>query len=139
MSLRSLAQAYLASQQKPNDCKLSQRDTPRGVPAGQMALNELKTDIYGVPASVPSGTVKKGEKAPRTVGTSGTLGTIGTSGTRNLTSLQREADRRNATEYRNGSTFRYCRCGSLAECAWPLEGRRELWRCFRCLEPMGVA
>lgn len=132
MSLRSLAQAYLASQQKPNGCKLSQQDTPRGVPAGQMELNGLKTDIYGV----PTGTVKTGEKAPGTVGT---FETIGTSGTRNINSLQREADRRNAIEHRDGSTFRYCRCGSLAECAWPLEGRRELWRCFRCIEPMGLA
>ena len=65
--------------------------------------------------------------------------TRGTSGLINWGLLQAEADRRNAKAKREHSTARYCRCGSLAECAWPLEGRHEMWRCFRCLEPGGSA
>ena len=83
--------------------------------------------------SVPLETVQIGG----TNGTVGTLGTRETSGTVNWTLLQREADRRNIKAQREHRTDRYCRCGRFAECAWPLEGRREMWRCFECLVPDG--
>lgn len=54
-----------------------------------------------------------------------------------LAAPQAEADKRNTQAKREGSTFRYCRCGDYAECAWPLDGRRELWRCFACLPAIG--
>jgi hypothetical protein len=53
--------------------------------------------------------------------------------------LQRDADVRNNQSRFDGKTDRYCRCGRLAELAWPLEGRQEMWRCFGCLEPRGRA
>ncbi len=51
--------------------------------------------------------------------------------------LQAEADKRNAKAKRELNTDRYCRCGSLAECAWPIDGRGEVWRCFICIEVAG--
>ena len=147
MSLRSLAQAFLESQK----AQVSQRDIPRGVPAGQMAVSELKTYSYGVPASVPGGTVANkhstsGTSVPLgtvqrggTNGTVGTLGTVGTSGTVNWVLLQAKADKRNIKAQRDRLTDRYCRCGRLAECAWPLDSRREMWRCNRCLDTSGNA
>lgn len=145
MSLRSLALAYLEKQKSPQDNKLSQRDIPSGVPAGQMILNNSKTDSYAVPAHVPRGTVMKSLKSygttvpVETVCDTETNGTFGTVGTSNWYALQAEADRHNLKAKRQPSTDRYCRCGRLAELAWPLEGRHEMWRCFRCLEPMGAA
>ena len=142
MSLRSLAQAFLESQK----AQVSQRDIPGGVPVGQMVVNEVKIDIYGVPASVPGGTVANkhrtnGTSVPvetvRDAGTSGTFGTVGTSGTKSLTALQRDADRRNDQARRDGRTDRYCRCGKLSMLAWPLEGRREMWRCLECYPTQG--
>ena len=59
--------------------------------------------------------------------------------TASLAEPQVEADKRNTKAKRQGSTFRYCRCGDYAECAWPLKGRREVWRCFQCLETVGEA
>lgn len=63
--------------------------------------------------------------------------TRGTSGSINWVLLQAEADRRNAKARRENNTDRYCRCGRLAECAWPIDGRREAWRCFTCIEVAG--
>ena len=57
----------------------------------------------------------------------------------NPEALQAEADARNVRAKHEGRTDRYCRCGRLAECAWPLEGGRELWRCFECLPAGGRA
>lgn len=59
--------------------------------------------------------------------------------TARLAEPQVEADKRNTVAKREGSTFRYCRCGDYAECAWPLDGRREVWRCFQCIETAGKA
>lgn len=131
MSLRSLAQAFLESQK----AQTSQRDIPRGVPVGQMAISKLNTDSYSVPASVPGGTVQRGG----TNGTVRTLGTVGTSGTVNWALLQAEADKRNIKAQRDRLTDRYCRCGRLAECAWPLDSRREMWLCLECHTPQGSA
>lgn len=137
MSLRSLAQAFLESQK----AQLSQRDIPRSVPVGQMAISKINTDSYAVPSYVASGTPSNsnsvsGTSVPvetvRDAGTKGTFGTVGTIGTVNWTLLQREADRRNLQAQREHRSDRYCRCGRLAECAWPLEGRREMWRCLDC-------
>jgi hypothetical protein len=50
-----------------------------------------------------------------------------------------EADRRNMITRRQGSTDRYCRCGALAGLAWPLDGRREVWRCPDCAPVAGRA
>jgi hypothetical protein len=95
MSLLSLALAYLERQKRTNDAlpqQVSQRDSPRGVPAGQKALTNSATNTYGVLASVPGGTVanrhwKGVTSVPRGTmqqdGTNGTLGTVGTSGTVN--------------------------------------------------------
>lgn len=148
MSLRKLAIAHLNNQAGKPDRILSQRDIPSSVPAGQIAINKINTDSYAVPASVHSGTPSNcnsvsGTSVPvetaRDAGTNGTFGTVGTSGTVNWTLLQREADRRNMKAQREHRSDRYCRCGRLAECAWPLEGRREMWRCFDCLDPDGSA
>ena len=144
MSLRNLAQAFLESQK----AQVSQRDMPRGVPVGQMTVSELKTYSYCVPASVPGGTVANKHRTSGTSvpfetvqrgGTNGTVGTVGTSGTVNWTLLQREADRRNLQAQREHRSDRYCRCGRLAECAWTLKGRREMWRCIDCYPVRGHA
>ena len=144
MSLRSLALAYLESQK----AQLSQRNIPRGVPAGQMAVSELKTYSYCVPASVPGGTVANRHRTSGTSvpletvqrgGTNGTVGTLGTVGTVNWVLLQAEADKRNMKAQSDHLTDRYCRCGRLAEYAWPLEGRREMWRCVDCYPVKGRA
>jgi hypothetical protein len=53
--------------------------------------------------------------------------------------LQREADRRNMEALRQAITDRWCRCGALAELAWPLDGKREVWRCPSCAPTAGRA
>ena len=55
----------------------------------------------------------------------------------NFGSLQREADRVNEIARKEGRTDRFCRCGRLAECAWPLEGPRQMWRCVDCYPVKG--
>lgn len=50
---------------------------------------------------------------------------------------QREAGRRNAEAARNYSTDRYCRCGHLAEYAWPGNDGREVWICHECAPTRG--
>ena len=65
--------------------------------------------------------------------------TRGTSGTFNWVLLQTEADKRNINAQHNRLTDRYCRCGRLAEYAWPLDRRREIWRCNWCLDTSGKA
>lgn len=57
----------------------------------------------------------------------------------NFGNLQREADWRNEIARKEGRTSRYCRCGRLAECAWPLDRRREMWRYNWCLDTSGNA
>jgi hypothetical protein len=53
--------------------------------------------------------------------------------------LQREADKRNLNALREGITDRWCRCGVLAELAWPIDGRREVWMCPGCAPTAGRA
>jgi hypothetical protein len=53
--------------------------------------------------------------------------------------LQREADRRNATALRAGSTDRWCACGSLAMFAWPDGRGRDVWKCPECAPVIGEA
>jgi hypothetical protein len=53
--------------------------------------------------------------------------------------LQVEADRRNAEAVRNGSTDRWCACGSRATFAWPDGRRRDVWRCLDCGPVKGEA
>ena len=146
MSLRELARAYLNSQSDGQCRQLSQRDTPRGVPVGQTSSIPYIPGLPAVPPMRDSGTAKQNAKfvtsqltptGSGTVGTAGTLGTIGTLGTSHWEALQAEADRRNTIAKQERRTDRYCRCGGLSECAWPIDGRREVWRCFSCLPIMG--
>ena len=65
--------------------------------------------------------------------------TRGTSGTVNWVLLQAEADKRNINAQHERLTDRYCRCGRLAEYAWPMDGRREMWRCVDCYPVKGHA
>lgn len=53
--------------------------------------------------------------------------------------LQREADRLNAEAARNHSTDRFCRCGHLAQFAWPGDNGRDVWICAECLPTRGRA
>jgi hypothetical protein len=146
MSLRKLAIAHLNNQAGKSNKILSQRDILSDVPEGQIASNKLNTNTYGVPSNVSSGTASNSNivsgtivsvETARDAGTNGTFGTVGTSGTANWILLQREADRRNIKAQREHLTDRYCRCGRLAEYAWPLEGRREMWRCVDCYPVKG--
>jgi len=145
MSLRKLAIAHLKNQAGKPDKILSQRDIPSDVPEGQIASNKSNTNTYIVPSNVSGGTVSNsnnfsGTVVPvETVRDAGTNGTVGTSRTVNWTLLQREADRRNIKAQREHLTDRYCRCGRLAEYAWSLEGRREIWRCVDCYPVKGHA
>lgn len=61
----------------------------------------------------------------------------GTSGTVNWALLQAEADKRNTKAQRDRLTDKYCRCGRLAECAWPLGKGRKIGRCLECHPPQG--
>lgn len=51
--------------------------------------------------------------------------------------LQRAADRRNAEAARNHLTDRFCRCGHLAEFAWPGDDGRDVWICQECAPTRG--
>lgn len=151
MSLRELARKHLETMDRSP--LVSQRDTPRTVPAGQIAKTPYSSKDSAVPAWQYRGTanpafgtvgqsVPLGQCAP--TGTNGTLGTVGTSGTSSpalysIIALQREADRRNAQAARNGLTDRWCACGRLARLAWPEGNRREVWRCDDCAPTVGRA
>lgn len=115
MSLRSLAEKHLSL--LSSSC-LSQRDNPKGRPGGTNSTLAISAG---------------------TNGTTGTHGTAGTLGTNHWQTLQAEADMRNAKAKRERRTDRYCRCGRLSECAWPLDGQHDVWRCFACLPTNGSA
>jgi hypothetical protein len=132
MSLRKFAISHLNNQAGKPDKILSQRDIPSDVPEGQIASNKSNTNTYIVPSNVSGGTVSNSNNVSGTVVPVETVRDAGTSGTVNWTLLQREADRRNIKAQREHRTDRYCRCGRFAECAWPLESRREMWRCDEC-------
>lgn len=152
MSLRELAVKHLESMAQP---VLSQRDTPRAVPAGQTGSIPYSSKDCAVPAKQFSGTTQVrqyealGQSVPlgqcESGGTTGTVGTSGTDGTSrtNLVAdwgrLQRAADRRNIQALRSGITDRWCTCGRLARLAWPDGARREVWRCDDCAPSMGRA
>ena len=112
MGLRALAIAYLenASKSHSNNCPAVRM--PNGRPDRTLSKASNKLDISSVSDRSDD-----------------LLSNVG----------QHDADKRNIKAKREGSTFRYCRCGDYAECAWSIEGRRELWRCFRCLAPSGSA
>ena len=143
MSLRELAKAHLERLADGQVQQLSQRDALRGVPTGQKTSSSYFPGISAVPRFQGAGTADKppeqtvlGEQrryswANRTVGTTGTIGTAGTAQP-SAALLQAVADKRNETARRAKRTDRWCRCGRLAEFAWPLEGRREVWSCLGC-------
>ncbi len=81
MSLRDLARAYLTRQEPAGYGQLSQRDTPRRVPAGQNASIPYSSRSSAVPRERDSGTVlgTVGQTVP--VGQCEALGTVGTGGT----------------------------------------------------------
>lgn len=53
--------------------------------------------------------------------------------------LQAHADRRNRDAARNNSTYRFCRCGHLAQFAWPGDDGRDQWICHECAPTRGRA